>query len=166
MNLAVRLVGLFEIGEEEQESIRESFFQNANDFGAGVFHIAYDVGIPTAVRQGWPVSDSLDVEELTVERKASYGGRARFLRNPSTPDEVMVVEATVQLSQTVPIPNLTSGDMAIIAADMLAIIFALTVLEVMFFRYFGMRMDVKVTGFDEDGEPAFSFAPASSDEEG
>jgi len=167
MDLAVLLVGVFAIGEDEQQSIRETFFQNANDFGAAVFHMAYDVGIPTTVRQGWPVSESFDIDEFSVKREANYGGRAHLLRNPATSEEVIVVETTVELSQSVPIPNLTTGDMAIIAADMLALIFAQTVLEVMFIRYFGMRMEVKFTGFDEDGEPGFSFAlaPASSDEE-
>jgi hypothetical protein len=165
MDLAVLLVGVFSIGEEEQQAIRETFFQNANEFGAAVFHMAYDVGIPTTVQQGWPVSESLDIEDLSVEREANYGGRATLLRNPATSEEVIVVETMVELSQSVPLPNLTTGDMAIIAADMLAMVFAQTVLEVMFVRYFGIRMDVKFSGFGEDGNPTFSFAPASSDEE-
>lgn len=165
MDLAVLLVGVFAIAEEEQQSIRETFFQNANDFGSALFTMAYNVGIPTTVRQGWPVSESLEIEKFSVEREANYGGRAHLLRNPANSEEVLVVETTVELSQSVPIPNLTTGDMAIIAADMLALIFAQTVLEVMFIRYFGMRMEVKFTGFDEDGEPGFSFAPASGGEE-
>jgi hypothetical protein len=159
MDLAVLIVGVFEISEEEQQSIRATFFQEANNFAGAIFHMAYDVGIPNAVRQGLPVSDLFDVEEFSVEREAEYGGRAQLLHNPASADEVIVVETTIDLSQTVPLPNLTTGDMAIIAADLLAIIFTQTVLEIMFVRYFGMRIDVRFIGFDEDGEPSFSFAP-------
>jgi len=180
MELVISIIGVFVIDKETQNVMRGNFFQIASTLGGALYHMAYNRGVPHTVRQGWPVSESLELENFSSDRKVIYRCTARLIRNTEDTDlenlglesvkldyteEILFVEITVELTATVPLPNLTAGDIALSSKDLLAVVFAISTLEAMFLRYFGMRIDVQFLGFDEESEPIFTFVLASNEED-